>query len=209
MSSSDDHRRSFIYQIVSFFMIGLALYGLAHLYTLMSSDPIIKYTKKCKYCKQRINEKVCLFSPRFWLFCYFILTTHPSVDTLCQLHQLAGWARGAGSLLIQYVGRNRSHSVHEVVILQRGWQQALICGVISALSPLVQRLFVHMVSAQSCKFYISIYTTKLLYVSYCAPRVSEQGLSCEQRLFCRRESSKFSLETKQYRRFACGCSRAA
>lgn len=39
-------------------MIGCALYALAHLYQLMSTDPIIKHTKKCKYCKQRINEKV-------------------------------------------------------------------------------------------------------------------------------------------------------
>jgi len=52
---------SFIYQVVSFVMIGLALYALAHLYTLMSTDPIIKHTKKCKYCKQRINEKVKCF----------------------------------------------------------------------------------------------------------------------------------------------------
>lgn len=39
-------------------MIGLALYALALLYTSFSSDPIIKHTKKCKYCRQRINEKV-------------------------------------------------------------------------------------------------------------------------------------------------------
>ena len=39
-------------------MVGFALYGLAHVYTLLSHDPIIKYTKKCKYCRKRINEKV-------------------------------------------------------------------------------------------------------------------------------------------------------
>ncbi|OAQ63134.1 large-conductance mechanosensitive channel [Pochonia chlamydosporia 170] len=50
---------SFIYQVVSFVMVGFALYGLAHVYTLVSHDPIIKYTKKCKYCRKRINEK-CL-----------------------------------------------------------------------------------------------------------------------------------------------------
>jgi large conductance mechanosensitive channel len=50
--------RSFIYQVVSFVMVGFALYALAHLYQLLSTDPIIKHTKKCKYCKQRINEKV-------------------------------------------------------------------------------------------------------------------------------------------------------
>ncbi|CAH0048889.1 unnamed protein product [Clonostachys solani] len=51
----------FIYQIVSFFMIGLALYALALLYTSFSSDPIIKHTKKCKYCRQRINEKTARY----------------------------------------------------------------------------------------------------------------------------------------------------
>ncbi|KAL3955529.1 hypothetical protein ACCO45_011092 [Purpureocillium lilacinum] len=50
---------SFIYQVVSFIMVGFSLYGLAHIYTLVSNDPIIKYTKKCKYCRKRINEK-CL-----------------------------------------------------------------------------------------------------------------------------------------------------
>ncbi|KAK7426966.1 hypothetical protein QQZ08_006563 [Neonectria magnoliae] len=38
-------------------MLGFALYGLAHFYTMVSHDPIIKHTKKCKYCRQRINEK--------------------------------------------------------------------------------------------------------------------------------------------------------
>lgn len=48
----------FIYQLVSFMMVGVALYGLAHIYQLLSHDPIIKHTKKCKYCRQRINAKV-------------------------------------------------------------------------------------------------------------------------------------------------------
>lgn len=48
---------AFIYNIVSFCMVGVSLYALAHLYTIMSTDPIIKYTKKCKYCKKRVNEK--------------------------------------------------------------------------------------------------------------------------------------------------------
>lgn len=50
--------RSFIGQIISFIMLGFALYGLAHMYQLASSEPIIKHTKKCKYCRQRINDKV-------------------------------------------------------------------------------------------------------------------------------------------------------
>ncbi|KHN95831.1 Large-conductance mechanosensitive channel [Metarhizium album ARSEF 1941] len=49
---------SFVYQVISFVMVGFALYGLAHVYTLVSRDPIIKYTKKCKYCRKQINEKV-------------------------------------------------------------------------------------------------------------------------------------------------------
>ena len=39
-------------------MVGLSLYAVAHLWQLVSTDPIIKHTKKCKYCRQRINEKV-------------------------------------------------------------------------------------------------------------------------------------------------------
>ncbi|OAA81404.1 Large-conductance mechanosensitive channel [Akanthomyces lecanii RCEF 1005] len=50
---------SFIYQLVSFTMVGLCLYGVAHIYTLVSHDPIIKFTIKCRYCRKRINEKVC------------------------------------------------------------------------------------------------------------------------------------------------------
>lgn len=62
-------------------MIGVALYALAHLYTLLSSDPVIKHTKKCKYCKQRINQKVQL--P---LFSYNrrVLT----VSTVCAMHRV-------------------------------------------------------------------------------------------------------------------------
>ena len=53
---------SFIYQMVSFVMVGFSLYGLAHVYTLLSHDPIIKYSKKCQYCLKRINEKVRYFA---------------------------------------------------------------------------------------------------------------------------------------------------
>ncbi|KAK5998391.1 Anditomin synthesis protein L [Cladobotryum mycophilum] len=53
---------AFIYQSVSFFMAGFALYGLAHVYTLLSQDPIIKYTKKCQYCRKSINEKEIMSS---------------------------------------------------------------------------------------------------------------------------------------------------
>ncbi|CRJ91761.1 Anditomin synthesis protein L like [Verticillium longisporum] len=47
---------SFFNQIVSFFCVGLSLWGLAHFYQLFSTDPIIKHTKKCKYCRKRVNE---------------------------------------------------------------------------------------------------------------------------------------------------------
>ncbi|KAL2754440.1 hypothetical protein ACRALDRAFT_1032120 [Sodiomyces alcalophilus JCM 7366] len=47
---------SFFNNTVSFFCVGLSLWGLAHFYQLFSTDPIIKHTKKCKYCKKRVNE---------------------------------------------------------------------------------------------------------------------------------------------------------
>lgn len=46
-----------MYQIVSFIMVGISLYGLAQLYQLVSRDTIIKDTKKCKYCRQTISQK--------------------------------------------------------------------------------------------------------------------------------------------------------
>lgn len=39
-------------------MVGVALYGMANLFQSISSEPIIKQTKKCKYCRKNINEKV-------------------------------------------------------------------------------------------------------------------------------------------------------
>jgi large conductance mechanosensitive channel len=68
---------SFIYQMVSFIMVGFSLYGLAHVYTLLSHDPIIKYSKKCQYCFKRINEKVCLFC----LFSFFFLPQNASKES--------------------------------------------------------------------------------------------------------------------------------
>ncbi|KAH6895383.1 large-conductance mechanosensitive channel [Thelonectria olida] len=47
----------FINQTIQFFMLGVCLYMLARFYTMVSHDPIIKHTIKCKYCRQRINEK--------------------------------------------------------------------------------------------------------------------------------------------------------
>ncbi|KAI8302158.1 Anditomin synthesis protein L [Colletotrichum sp. SAR11_59] len=48
---------SFLNQLVSFFCIGFALYGLAHIFQLFSRDPIIRPTVKCKYCRKRISIK--------------------------------------------------------------------------------------------------------------------------------------------------------
>lgn len=52
--------RSFVYQLVSLLMVGVALYVLAQVYTLFSDDPVIKYTKKCLYCRKQINRRVSL-----------------------------------------------------------------------------------------------------------------------------------------------------
>ena len=77
--------RSFINQIVSFFAVGIALYGLAQLYQWLSHDPIIKHTIKCKYCRKRINEKVG--EPDSLLTGSLLIRgVEPS---LCELHQLA------------------------------------------------------------------------------------------------------------------------
>ncbi|KAF7547807.1 hypothetical protein G7046_g8887 [Stylonectria norvegica] len=48
---------SFVSQVISFIMLGFALYGLAHFYQFVSNDPIIKHTVKCAYCRVRINKK--------------------------------------------------------------------------------------------------------------------------------------------------------
>ncbi|KAF4811815.1 Anditomin synthesis protein L [Colletotrichum tropicale] len=48
---------SFLNQLVSFFCIGFALYGLAHIFQHFSRDPIIRPTVKCKYCRKRISIK--------------------------------------------------------------------------------------------------------------------------------------------------------
>lgn len=48
---------SFLNTLISFLCVGLSLYGLAHFYQMFSSDPIIKHTKKCKYCKKLVSER--------------------------------------------------------------------------------------------------------------------------------------------------------
>lgn len=54
----------FLNKTINFIGLGMALYGLASLYEYCASryggDPIIKHTEKCRYCKKRVNVKVCL-----------------------------------------------------------------------------------------------------------------------------------------------------
>ncbi len=50
----------FINRVVNFVAIGLALYILAVVYDIFSSDSILSQTVDCNYCKKSINEKVCL-----------------------------------------------------------------------------------------------------------------------------------------------------
>ncbi|KAH6692424.1 large-conductance mechanosensitive channel [Plectosphaerella plurivora] len=47
---------SFINTVISFFCVGMSLYGLAHFYQLFSSEPIIKHTTKCRYCKKLVSS---------------------------------------------------------------------------------------------------------------------------------------------------------
>lgn len=44
--------------MINFFGVGLSLYVLAGLYQLLSRDPIIKHTVKCKYCRKTISANV-------------------------------------------------------------------------------------------------------------------------------------------------------
>ena len=50
--------RVFLNKVFSFLGMGLALYGIASFYQWVASDPIIKRTVKCKYCRKWISEKV-------------------------------------------------------------------------------------------------------------------------------------------------------
>ncbi|KAK3997382.1 large-conductance mechanosensitive channel [Cladorrhinum sp. PSN332] len=47
----------FLNRVFNFVGVGFVLYGMAWGYQLMSSDPIIKRTVKCRYCRKEINEK--------------------------------------------------------------------------------------------------------------------------------------------------------
>ena len=62
---------AFINHIFSFLGIGLSLYIIANIYTWVSNDAVIKNTVKCKFCRKRISEKVCLFANTSLIVMYF------------------------------------------------------------------------------------------------------------------------------------------
>ena len=88
--------RIFLNKLFSFIGIGFALYIIANVYTWVSNDAIIKNTVKCKYCRKRISEKVKIY---FKCSRLVLFTDKGHIGTpLCELHQLAGWKRGANKL---------------------------------------------------------------------------------------------------------------
>jgi len=54
---SDTLFRTFLNKVINFMGVGLALYAVASIAELASSDPIIKHEVKCKYCLKKISEK--------------------------------------------------------------------------------------------------------------------------------------------------------
>lgn len=50
----------FINRIVNFIGIGLALYALAIVYQIISSDSIIDEIVECKYCQKNISQEVSI-----------------------------------------------------------------------------------------------------------------------------------------------------
>ena len=54
--------RAFLNKVINFLGVGLALYAIASAYEMFSSEPIIKHTVKCTYCRKWISVKVCLTS---------------------------------------------------------------------------------------------------------------------------------------------------
>ncbi|KAI9047129.1 hypothetical protein LZ554_008583 [Drepanopeziza brunnea f. sp. 'monogermtubi'] len=48
---------TFFNKIINFIGVGLALYFIASGYERFSSEPIIKHTVKCRYCRKRISDK--------------------------------------------------------------------------------------------------------------------------------------------------------
>lgn len=47
--------------MITFFVLGIAIYTLAQTYTLATKEAIIKHTKKCLYCRKDIGESVRQF----------------------------------------------------------------------------------------------------------------------------------------------------
>ncbi|MCJ1456225.1 hypothetical protein MMC28_006585 [Mycoblastus sanguinarius] len=48
---------TFLNKLFNFLGVGISLYTIAHVYTWVSKDSIIKNTVKCKFCRKRISEK--------------------------------------------------------------------------------------------------------------------------------------------------------
>ncbi|PLB37743.1 MscL family protein [Aspergillus candidus] len=47
----------FLQTILSFFGVSLTLYAIAHIYTWISDDRVIKPTVRCRYCKKFISDQ--------------------------------------------------------------------------------------------------------------------------------------------------------
>ena len=50
--------RSFINNVISFFLLTVSLYIIALIYGRVSKDSIVKEQVKCKYCRKSISPKV-------------------------------------------------------------------------------------------------------------------------------------------------------
>ena len=81
--------------------VGIALYAVASVYELGSSEKIIKGTVKCKYCRKKISEKVNT-----------TVSTSRGTSTnflpgksLFQLYKLDGWTRRSLMSIQQLVRR--------------------------------------------------------------------------------------------------------
>lgn len=86
MEINDFLIRTFLNKIINFMGVGFALYALASVAELVSEDPIIKHTVKCKYCRKRINAKA--------LRCINCTSKNSSRIMLILLMCFLGWVDG-------------------------------------------------------------------------------------------------------------------
>lgn len=85
----------FLNKLLNFLGIGLTLYALANFYAWVSKDSIIKHTKRCKYCRKWVSEKVYILG---MISASGSSTNSTTGTTLCKLYQLAGWTRRCSPL---------------------------------------------------------------------------------------------------------------